>query len=355
MPGFLRKTLSRAALAGLLGAASVSAAAAQEDLTACRQGVEASAQGDPAQAVALFNRCLEQGQLQLEATVKTLINRGFAYFDLGQPEQAVEDFTTVIKLTPDDPFPYNLRGVTHFHSGDYEAAIADFDAVLERDPGFLPAYNNRGNAYLLQRELELALADFDSVIARDPHYASAYNNRGNVHRALGDYDAAFADYIEALEIDSGFAEAWRNLGIAKFFAQDFEAAVDALNQVLTGSDADHGVDPALWRALAELRLGEDPKPALGRALAERDLTAWPGPLVRYLLGEIGEAALLAASADGNPQRQREKRVGAHFLLGQDALARGAHEDARRHFEAAVATDAQSYVEYLAAGVELSRL
>ena len=352
------KVLLRAAVALALGAAPATipaSASAQEDLTACRQGIQASEQGDAEQAVALFSRCLEQGQLGLETVVKTYVNRGFAFFDLGQPRRAIEDFSTVIGLKPEDPFVYNLRGVAYFHVGDYDAAIADFDAVLERDPDFLPAYNNRGNAYLLKREMERAIADFDAAIERNPRYANAYNNRGNAHRGLGDYDKAFADYVQALEIDSDFAEAWRNLAIAKFFAEDFTDAVDALDQVLAGSDADHGIDPALWRALAQLRLGQDVKPGLRKALAGQDLSVWPGPLARYLLGEIDEAALLEASADPAPARQNEKRIGVYFLLGEEALAAGAQAEARQHFEAALATEATTFVEYLGARAELERL
>ena len=355
MPLSLGKTSLRAAFAAVLAAAPAASAAAEEDLTACRQGLQASEQGEHEQAVALFSRCLEQGKLQLESTVKTLLNRGFAYFDMGRPGKAIEDFTTVVELTPEDPRAYNMRGIANFHIGNYDAAIRDFDAVLERDPSFLPAYNNRGNAYLLKRELEKALADFDVAIEREPRYANAYNNRGNVHRALRDYDAAFADYIKALEIDPDFAEAWRNFGIGKFFAGEFEDAVQIFDELLSNADADYGADPALWRAMAQLRLGQDVKPALRQALAGQDLEGWPGPLVRYLLGEIDEAALLEASADSDRKRQNEKRIGVHFLLGEEALAQGAQDAARRHFEAAIATDAKSYVEYLAAGVELDRL
>ena len=118
----------------------------------------------------------------------------------------------------------------------------------------------------------------------------------------------------------------------------------------------HAFYTAFWRHIAARRDGhEDAGSELAAWLEGRERKDWPAPLGRYLIGEIGEAALLEAATAEDPARQAERRVEAYFYIGEIALAAGDEGKARQSFDAALETGAESFVEYLAARAERARL
>jgi lipoprotein NlpI len=85
------------------------------------------------------------------------------------------------------------------------------------------------------------------------------------------------------------------------------------------------------------------------------MTAWPGPVVRLLLGETTPAALLAATNDPDPDRKQGKLCEADFFSGEVALRDGADQEAARLFRRAVDDCAQTFFETTAAKAELEAL
>jgi serine/threonine protein kinase/WD40 repeat protein/Tfp pilus assembly protein PilF len=64
--------------------------------------------------------------------------RGHVYQQLGQPQQAIEDFSAALIRQPPNPelqaHLYTFRGKNYWDLKDYERAIADFEKSLEIDP-----------------------------------------------------------------------------------------------------------------------------------------------------------------------------------------------------------------------------
>ncbi len=106
------------------------------------------------------------------------------------------------------------RGTAYFTLGDYRAAIEDLSRAIEIDPEFAPAHLNRGTAYGVIGDYANALADLNKALEINPRYALAYRNRAIVYGALGDGAAAAADYAAAVRIDPRYAEHIRALQTA---------------------------------------------------------------------------------------------------------------------------------------------
>ena len=68
-------------------------------------------------------------------TAELYYNRGFAYDELGQYQEAINDFDKAIQLDPNYITVYNNRGVVHGKLGEYEQAIQDFNKIIELNPG----------------------------------------------------------------------------------------------------------------------------------------------------------------------------------------------------------------------------
>ena len=78
---------------------------------------------------------------------------------------------------PINLLPYYNRGSAYFDAGDYEKSIEDFTKVLFLNPGYKDAYVNRGSAYGILGRYGLALNDFNKALAIDPTDVAARKNR----------------------------------------------------------------------------------------------------------------------------------------------------------------------------------
>jgi len=50
-------------------------------------------------------------------------SRGNAYSELGQPQRAIEDYTTAVQLDPDDAMAYSNRAVAYKALGQSQQAV----------------------------------------------------------------------------------------------------------------------------------------------------------------------------------------------------------------------------------------
>jgi Tfp pilus assembly protein PilF len=75
-----------------------------------------------------------------------------------------------------NPKFYNNRGIAYGEKGQYDQAISDFNKAIEINPRYVKAYNNRGIIYRLKGQYEQAISDFNKAIEINPMDAQTYNN-----------------------------------------------------------------------------------------------------------------------------------------------------------------------------------
>ena len=85
---------------------------------------------------------------------------------------AIEDWTHVIKSTPEDAEAYSGRGLAKLALGDAEGAITDFDKAIEINPESAEAYYSRGRAKEALGQHEAAQVDFQNAKKLDPSVAN---------------------------------------------------------------------------------------------------------------------------------------------------------------------------------------
>ena len=131
-----------------------------------------------ARAIEIYDRLLKQ---QPRAEVESVISahRGMACFAEGLHQDAINDFTRALELSPDNPKALYYRGVVY--------------RVLDRTGD--------------------ALADLDACLYLDPYHFDGSFARAQLYYDLGDYVRALGDCDRALEIqpDSPQARKFRDL------------------------------------------------------------------------------------------------------------------------------------------------
>jgi tetratricopeptide (TPR) repeat protein len=81
--------------------------------------------------------------------------------------------TWAIDLVPNYAVAYFNRGYAYGEKGDYDQALADYTQVIRLDPNYAAAYNNRGYAYRNKGDYDRAIADYTKTLSINPNHADA--------------------------------------------------------------------------------------------------------------------------------------------------------------------------------------
>jgi uncharacterized caspase-like protein/regulator of sirC expression with transglutaminase-like and TPR domain len=165
-------------------------------------------------------------------SAEKLVQQGLDRVEQGDNQGAIDNFTEGIALNPDDAEAYNNRGEAYRNLRQYQEAIADLDRAISLNPDFAAAYNNRANAYLSLQQYQSAIADFNQVISLNPDYANAYNNRGVAYLNLQQYQEAIADFNKAIALNPDFAAAYNSRGNTYYYLQQYQEAIADFNKAI---------------------------------------------------------------------------------------------------------------------------
>lgn len=152
-------------------------------------------------------------------------NRGVAFYEKGEFDNAINDYSEAIQLQPDYANIYNNRGVARKKNGDIKGAITDYNEAIRVNPDLADAYINRSYAHEGIGDLDSAIKDYTEILRLDPQNPIHFRNRASVRQDNGDTDNAIADYTEAIRLKPDFAEAYNGRGIARKEKSDLNGAL----------------------------------------------------------------------------------------------------------------------------------
>jgi lipoprotein NlpI len=281
-------------------------------------------------------------------------------------EKALRDISRAIELQPDDAEAISSRGSLYYQKQDYENAIRDFDKAIQMKPENIFTFWLRAAAYYDRGNYDAAIRDYNEVINRQPEIniknVGEIYQRGLAYFYKGDYEGAIRDFTDVATLESyGFY----HRGLALFLMGQFARADEDFARSGEGPYSD------IWMYFAQAKLGENAEEGL-RKRAPRigeELKYWPGPVIRFYLGSLTSAQVIAAAraddlADKNPctcddAPAAEKKIrfqysegAAYFYLGEGMLLHGHPEEAKPLLQKAVSMAAKNSDEYHAALVEL---
>lgn len=92
---------------------------------------------------------------------------------------------------------YMKEGIEKIRNGDNKTAIEDFTKVIDLQPENCQAYYYRANAKFNRRNAKGALTDYNKSIEMKPDFADAFYNRAFCKQFLNDKDGACNDWDKA--------------------------------------------------------------------------------------------------------------------------------------------------------------
>ena len=133
-------------------------------------------------AAAAYRRALQE----FPEHPKALNSLGLALYQLGHFEEALQTYSAVAKLSPDDPAPMEKVAQIAERLGDLKIAV---DAALRA-----------GDLFLRQRDAEKALENWVRVTNVNPENPVAHSRLAQVHEKLGHTQQAVTEYLAVASI-----------------------------------------------------------------------------------------------------------------------------------------------------------
>lgn len=151
--------------------------------------------------------------------IQTLFDDGIKEMESRNFSKAIELFTKALSIKEDGAIYYN-RGVCYGQIGEYQNAINDFTKTIESNPDLSDAYNGRGLGYYSLKEYEKAIADFSKAIELNTINSDAYFNRGKAYKDIGEYYKAIYDFAKTVVIVPRHPFAYYERGYAYYAIKD---------------------------------------------------------------------------------------------------------------------------------------
>lgn len=166
--------------------------------------------------------------------------RGLVYIDMGQVNDAIDDFTKAIELDGHFPQAYAARGTANLMISRPAKAVEDFDKALQLDPKNATTYVNRARAYMGLKMLDEADADLGKAIDLSPDLMAAYFNRGVLRMLQENQQGALEDFNKCIAINPNAPAPYFNRAVANIELGDKKAAATDLAVYLTISQDEEG-------------------------------------------------------------------------------------------------------------------
>lgn len=125
--------------------------------------------------------------------------RARCYLCLEDTTKALADFSTAIKIKPDEPQLYDARAQIYYDQGKYNLADADYKKMVELKPGDVMGYMGLGRNALRQNKYDDAISQFTYALKLEENYSSGYAFRAEAELEKKMWNEATNDLLAAMK------------------------------------------------------------------------------------------------------------------------------------------------------------
>jgi len=199
--------------------------------------------GNFGEEVYIYNKILDENPDNSFA----LANRGYAYFQSGEHEKAIENYNRALKVNPNLTIGWEYKGVYLLsYEKNYKEALVYFDKATELDPEAYKSWYNKGAAFERLGMYKESYECIDKATKFNPeddlyqenrkgalgNYTNTILNEAKTHFMSGRFSDAIKCYDEVLELNPNDTTALLNKGNALSELGKHEEALQYNEEVL---------------------------------------------------------------------------------------------------------------------------
>jgi len=207
--------------------------------------------------------------------------QGATLKEKGFPAQALAAFNRAIEENPKLTEAYLGIGSIYRERALYDQADQAYRRAVISDPNNFDARYYLGLTNQLQGKLTQAVASYQRALRINPNSFEANRDMGTAVLQMGRPDEAIAFAKRAVELNPASQSCWANLAAAYSVAGDYKKAVDAYRQTMELGDAE--VPVLIGLANAHIKLGNYQRAENVLRAIERE---GGDPLARERLGHV---------------------------------------------------------------------
>ena len=160
--------------------------------------------------------------------IETLIVLAVTAYGTGKHEASVNLLKRVIKVNPDLPQVYSNLGNARKELGNLDQAKENYEKAIELDPNFAEVYHNLGNLYRDQGKFDTAKTYYQQALKLNSQLEKTYINLGLLERDAGNREQAIDYHNKLLALYPNHAEGYNNLGLLQSEEGNYEEAEASL-------------------------------------------------------------------------------------------------------------------------------
>jgi tetratricopeptide (TPR) repeat protein len=151
-----------------------------------REGAEAAKNQEWDKAVELLRKATVLDRKYADELSAVYQQRGYAAASEQKFQDAINEYSEALKLTPQDPRVYEQRAAVEMKINDYDKALADYSELIKLKPNEVRYYNYRAYIYELKNDLKNSMADTEKVLQLDPNSQDAKARKQRLEQKLSE-------------------------------------------------------------------------------------------------------------------------------------------------------------------------
>lgn len=148
-------------------------------------------------------------------------------------QAAIEDYTRLLQLNPNESKAYWHRSLAWASLENYQEAIKDCTQFLKLRPDFVKGYIARAGLFKDTGNLQRAIDDCTHALSLGSDWDHiAYSLRGDCYGVLENYQAALQDYNQSIRLQPEEIESYQKRGFIHQELENYHEAIEDLSKVL---------------------------------------------------------------------------------------------------------------------------
>ena len=167
----------------------------------------------------------EELKEKTEEKAELLMARASYYSAVSNLNNALEDYSEVIKLQPDNYLAWFSRAVVRTKMLEMLQSIEDEIPSIQKPLKAAPIGVTQSGGVPKDQErrildYDLIIADLEKAIILQPDFEFAHYNLGMIYALKRDFNEAVKHFSQAIVCNSEFAEAWFNRGLIRIYLEE---------------------------------------------------------------------------------------------------------------------------------------